>query len=163
MRLYSDGETLIRFACQKDIPLLLEFIRSLAGYEGLLDQVEATAAGLKRFIFREKKARALILETRSSPAGFAVFFYNFSTFLGRPGIYIEDLFVKPEFRGRGFGKLLLKAAARIAVKNDCGRLEWACLDWNEASIGFYKSQGAGPLTEWTTYRVAGERLRALSL
>jgi GNAT superfamily N-acetyltransferase len=127
-----------------------------------LDQVEADEAVLGRFIFQEKKAEVIIAEYDQNPGGFALFFHNFSTFLGRPGIYIEDLFVKPGLRGRGLGKILLGFIARVAVERDCGRLEWACLDWNEPSIAFYKSQGARPLDEWTAYRVSGERLRALA-
>jgi GNAT superfamily N-acetyltransferase len=157
-----DEHILLRFAEAEDAPLLLEFIRALAEYENLLDQVEATKEGLRRFLVEEKKAEALICEYDKRPVGFALFFHNFSTFVGKPGIYIEDLFVKPEMRGKGLGKTLLKFIARLAVERDCGRLEWACLNWNEPSIAFYKSQGARPLSEWTTYRVIGEKLRALA-
>jgi GNAT superfamily N-acetyltransferase len=156
-----DEHRLLRFAEAEDTPLLLEFIRALAEYENLLDQVKATEGDLRRFLFEEKKAEALICEYDERPAGFALFFHNFSTFIGRPGIYIEDLFVKPELRGKGLGKLLLNFIAKLAVDRNCGRLEWACLNWNEPSINFYKSQGARPLSEWTTYRVVGEALRAL--
>jgi GNAT superfamily N-acetyltransferase len=117
---------------------------------------------LKKYLFAGKMAEAIICEYRGAPAGFALYFHNFSTFLGRPGIYIEDLFVKPEFRGKGLGKLLLSFVAGAAVKRDCGRLEWACLNWNDPSIAFYKSQGARPLSEWTTYRVTGDDLRKLA-
>jgi GNAT superfamily N-acetyltransferase len=156
-----DQHTRVRFAVKKDTPLILEFIRSLAGYERLLDRVQADESCLNRFIFREKRAETLICEYGNVPAGFALFFHTFSTFMGRPGIYIEDLFVKSEYRGKGLGKLLLEIIARIAVERNCGRLEWACLDWNEPSIAFYKSQGAEPLSDWTTYRVTGEELRKL--
>jgi GNAT superfamily N-acetyltransferase len=158
-----DEHTLLRFAEEKDTALVLEFIRGLAEYEHLLDKVSATEEGLRKNLFEDKKAEAVICEYDGKPAGFALFFHNFSTFLGKPGIYIEDLFVKPEMRGRGLGKLLLRFIARIAGDRDCGRLEWACLNWNEPSIAFYKSQGAAPLSEWTTYRVAGNELRQLAL
>jgi GNAT superfamily N-acetyltransferase len=162
MRKYRiDDHTLVRFAVKKDVPLILEFIRGLAEYEHLQDQVEACAGGLERFLFREKKAEALLCEYDGRSAGFALFFHNFSTFLGRPGIYLEDLFVKPEFRGKGLGKLLLGVTAKIARERGCGRLEWACLNWNEPSIAFYKSRGAQPLSEWTTYRVTGDALEKL--
>ncbi|MDR1587790.1 MAG: GNAT family N-acetyltransferase [Treponema sp.] len=156
-----DEHTLLRFAEKEDTPLILEFIRALAEYENLLDMVEATEEDLRDCLFEKKMAELIICEYDGRPAGFALFFHNFSTFLGRPGIYIEDLFVRPEFRGRGLGKLLLEFIAETAVKRNCGRLEWACLNWNEPSIKFYKSQGARPLSEWTSYRVAGEQLRAL--
>jgi GNAT superfamily N-acetyltransferase len=151
----------LRYAEEGDTPLILEFIRALAEYEHLLDQVTADEAGLRRFIFQEKKAEVIICEYEGAPAGFALFFHNFSTFVGKPGIYIEDLFVKPLFRGKGLGKALLSSIARIAAERDCGRLEWACLNWNEPSIAFYKSQGAAPLEEWTTYRLRGEKIKAL--
>jgi GNAT superfamily N-acetyltransferase len=156
-----DEKILLRFAEEKDIPLVLEFIRGLAEYEQLLDKVSASEDGLRKYLFTEKKAEAVICEHEGRPAGFALFFHNFSTFLGRPGIYIEDLFVKPEFRGKGLGKTLLQFIARIARDRECGRLEWACLNWNEPSIAFYKSQGAQPLSEWTSYRVSGEELERL--
>jgi GNAT superfamily N-acetyltransferase len=157
------GKTLIRPAEEKDAPLIFDFVKSLAVYEHLLDQVSATEESLRRFIFEEKKAEVLICEYEGRAAGFALFFHTFSTFLGKPGIYIEDIFVKPEFRGKGLGKLLLSSIAKIAVERDCGRLEWACLDWNEPSIAFYKSQGARPLSEWTTYRVSAQSLRDMGM
>ena len=152
----------LRFARKKDTALILELIRGLADYEHLLHLVEADEAKLKHFIFREKKAEVVIAECGTTPAGFALFFHNFSTFLGRPGIYIEDLFVKPEFRGKGAGKMLLSFLARLALKRECGRLEWSCLDWNEPSIQFYKSRGARAMDEWTVYRVDGAELTALA-
>ncbi|MDR0878244.1 MAG: GNAT family N-acetyltransferase [Treponema sp.] len=157
-----DDHTVLRFAEKKDTALILEFIRLLAEYEHLLDQAQASEADLHKFIFKEKKAEVIICEYDTVPAGFALFFHNFSTFLGRPGIYLEDLFVKPYFRGKGLGKLLLSFIAKIAADRNCGRLEWSCLNWNEPSIAFYKSQGARPLSEWTTYRVTGEGLKELA-
>jgi GNAT superfamily N-acetyltransferase len=163
MRAYRiDEHTLLRFAEKKDTALLLLFIRDLAEYEHLSDQVQAEEKSLGEYIFSDKRAEALICEYDGAPAGFSLFFHNFSSFAGRPGLYIEDLFVKPEFRGRGLGKLLLAFMAKIAVERDCGRLEWACLNWNEPSIAFYKSKGARPLSEWTAYRVTGEELKALA-
>jgi GNAT superfamily N-acetyltransferase len=163
MRKYRiDDHTLLRFAKKKDTPLILQFIRALAEYEHLLDQVQVREGPLRKYIFKEKKAEVIICEYDGAPAGFALFFHNFSTFLGRPGLFIEDLFVKPEFRGRGLGKLLLTFMAKIALERNCGRLEWACLNWNEPSIAFYQSQGARPLSEWTTYRVVGEGLEKLA-
>src|SRR5699024_8970800 len=117
---------------------------------------------LETWIFEKRKAEVLLAFEGDTPVGFALFFHNFSTWLGRAGIYLEDLFVLPEYRGRGYGKLLLKRLARIAVQRGCGRLEWACLDWNEPSIAFYKSVGATALDEWTTYRVTGDALLALA-
>jgi GNAT superfamily N-acetyltransferase len=163
MRTYHiDEHTLLRFAEKKDTPLLLRFIRALAEYEHLGDQVQAEEDALGKHIFDDKRAEALICEYDGDPAGFALFFHNFSTFAGRPGLYIEDLFVKPGFRGRGLGKLLLAFMAKIAVDRDCGRLEWACLNWNKPSIAFYQSQGARPLSEWTSYRLMGEELKCLA-
>jgi GNAT superfamily N-acetyltransferase len=148
MRKYQiDDHTVIRFAEKKDTALILEFIRALAEYEHLLDQAQASEADIRNYIFKQKKAEVIICEYNKTPAGFVLFFHNFSTFLGKPGIYIEDLFVKPDFRGKGLGKLLLSFLAKIAVERNCGRLEWACLNWNEPSIAFYKSQGARPLSE----------------
>jgi GNAT superfamily N-acetyltransferase len=161
MDVFHLNGTLVRYAEEKDVPLILEFIRGLAEYEHLLDQVEADEAGLRDALFRDHIARVLICEYRGEPAGFALFFYNFSTFLGKPGIYIEDLFVKPELRGRGLGKLLLSFIAKIAVEENCGRLEWSCLNWNTPSITFYQNQGARPLSDWTIYRVSGETIKKL--
>ncbi|GHV62365.1 N-acetyltransferase [Spirochaetia bacterium] len=158
-----DEHTHLRFAAAEDAPLIVEFVRELAEYERLLDQAQATAEDFRKNVFEEKKAEVVICEYDGKPAGFALFFYNFSTFLGRPGLYIEDLFVKPDFRGKGLGKLLLAFVARLARERNCGRLEWSCLDWNEPSIAFYKSQGARPMSEWTTYRVTGQELAALAL
>jgi GNAT superfamily N-acetyltransferase len=156
-----DEHTLLRFAGPEDAALVLDFIRALADYEKLPDMVEATAEGLGKHLFEEKAAEVVICEYDGNPVGFALYFHNFSTFLGRPGIYIEDIFVKPPFRGRGLGKLLLSFIAKLARDRNCGRLEWACLDWNTPSIKFYKGQGAQPLDEWTTYRVTGKALAEL--
>jgi GNAT superfamily N-acetyltransferase len=134
----------------------------LAEYERLQDQVEATVEGLRKHLFDDHRAEAIIAEYDGAPAGFALYFYNFSTFVGKPGLYIEDLFVKPELRGKGLGKALFSCLAALAVERDCGRLEWACLNWNEGAIAFYQAQGGRPLTEWTTFRVAGENLTSLA-
>lgn len=156
------GDFSIRFAAREDIPVVLGFIRALAAYENMEDQVIANEALLETWIFEKKRAEVLLAFEGETPVGFALFFHNFSTWLGRAGIYLEDLFVLPEYRGKGYGKLLLKRLARIAVQRGCGRLEWACLDWNEPAIAFYKTIGAAPLDEWTTYRVTGDALLALA-
>ena len=151
-----------RFAQRQDVPLILDFIRQLAEYEKMLDQVVATETLLTEWIFDKKKAEVLLAQYDGKPVGFALFFHNFSTFLGRAGVYLEDLFVCPEYRGKGIGKGLLKELARIAVERGCGRLEWSCLDWNRPSIDFYLSLGAQPMDDWTVYRVAGDTLKALA-
>lgn len=156
------GDFSIRFAARWDIPAVLGFIRALAAYENMEDQVIANEALLETWIFEKKRAEVLLAFEGEKPVGFALFFHNFSTWLGRAGIYLEDLFVLPEYRGKGYGKLLLKRLARIAVQRGCGRLEWACLDWNEPAIAFYKAVGAAPLDEWTTYRVTGDALLSLA-
>jgi len=157
-----DEHISLRFAEEKDIATILEFIRGLAEYEHLLDTVKINEADLKEFIFEKKLIEAVIGEFDGTPAGFALFFYNFSTFVGKPGIFIEDLFVKPEFRGRGLGKVLFSFLAKIAAERNCGRLEWLCLDWNKPSIEFYKKQGARPIDEWTTYRITGDGIKKLA-
>ena len=151
-----------RFAERKDTPLILEFIKELADYEKMLQEVVADQATLEEWIFDKQKAEIIFALEGEKEVGFALFFHNFSTFLGRAGIYLEDLFVKPEYRGKGYGKALLKKLASIAVERKCGRLEWWCLDWNEPSIGFYLSLGAEPMSDWTVYRVAGETLADLA-
>ena len=156
------GDFSIRFAAREDIPTILGFIRALAAYEKMEDQVIADETLLETWIFEKRKAEVLLAFEGGTPVGFALFFHNFSTWLGRAGIYLEDLFVLPDYRGRGYGKLLLKRLARIAVQRGCGRLEWAGLDWNEPSIAFYTSVGATALDEWTTYRVTGDALLALA-
>ena len=151
-----------RYANEKDAGLILEFIRELAKYENMLDDVVATEELLRKWIFEKKKAEVIFAMEDEKEVGFALFFHNFSTFLGRAGIYLEDLFVKPEYRGKGYGKGLLKKLAQIAKDRECGRLEWWCLDWNKPSIDFYLSLGAEPMDEWTTYRIAGETLDKLA-
>ena len=160
--LCQDEHILLRFADEKDAGLVLEFIRGLAEYEHLLDQVEATEEGLRKHLFEDHRAGVIIAEYDGAPAGFALYFHNFSTFVGKPGLYIEDLFVKPDLRGKGLGRALFTRIAALAVEQGCGRLEWACLNWNEPSIAFYKAQGGRPLTEWTTFRIAGETLKNLA-
>ena len=147
-----------RFANEEDCGLILSFIRQLAAYEKMSDQVVATADLLREWIFEMKKAEVLFSCEGEKEVGFALFFHNFSTFLGRAGIYLEDLFVLPEYRGKGYGKALLKKLAQITVERGCGRLEWACLNWNQPSIDFYRSLRAVPMDEWTTYRLTGETL-----
>ena len=151
-----------RYANQADCGVILRFIRELAIYENMLDEVVATEELLREWIFEKKKAEVLFACVEGKEVGFALFFHNFSTFLGRAGLYLEDLLVLPEYRGRGYGKAILKRLARIAVERGCGRLEWACLDWNRPSIDFYLSLGAVPMEEWTTYRVTGETLQKLA-
>lgn len=152
----------IRQADINDVSTILSFIKELAEYENMSDQVVATEEILREWIFEKKKAEVLLAMEGDTPVGFALYFYNFSTFLGRAGIYLEDLYVKEEFRGKGYGKALLKELARIAVSQGCGRLEWCCLDWNQPSIDFYLSLGAVPMDEWTQYRVTGDTLKALA-
>lgn len=151
-----------RYANEKDAGLILEFIRELAKYENMLDEVVATEELLREWIFEKKKAEVIFALEDGKEVGFALFFHNFSTFLGRAGIYLEDLLVKPEYRGKGYGKGLLKKLAQIAKERGCGRLEWWCLDWNKPSIDFYLSLGAEPMDEWTTYRIAGQTLDKLA-
>lgn len=151
-----------RYAQPEDTPLILGFIRGLAEYEKMSDQVIATEELLREWIFEKKKAEIIFALSDGREAGFALFFHNFSTFLGRAGIYLEDLFVLPEYRGLGCGKFLLKTLASIALERGCGRLEWSCLDWNTPSIDFYKSMDAMPMDDWTTYRLAGDSLRAMA-
>ena len=147
-----------RFAEEKDVPLILQFIKDLAEYEHMLDEVVATEALLTEWIFQKEKAEVIFVLEDGNEVGFALFFHNFSTFLGRAGLYLEDLYVKPEYRHKGYGKGLLKKLAQIAVERGCGRLEWWCLDWNQPSIDFYLSLGAEAMDEWTVYRIAGEKL-----
>lgn len=149
------------YAKREDTPLVLDFIKELADYEHMLDEVVADVPTLEHWLFDEKKAEVIFAEVDGVKVGFALFFHNFSTFLGRAGIYLEDLYVKPEYRGNGYGKAILTELARIAVERGCGRLEWWCLDWNKSSIEFYKSMGAVPMDDWTVYRIAGETLKQL--
>ena len=151
-----------RSAERKDVPLILEFIRALAEYEHMADQVVADEATLEEWLFDRRKAEVIFAVLEGKEVGFALFFHNFSTFLGRAGLYLEDLFVLPEVRGRGVGKAILKHLAALAVDRGCGRREWWCLDWNEPSIAFYRSLGAEPMSDWTVYRLAGDTLRNLA-
>ena len=154
---------LIRPATPDDVPTIAELIRGLAEYEHLADQVVLDDARLRAHLFGPRKfAEVLLAEEGGEVVGFALFFYNYSTFLGQPGIYLEDIFVRPEKRGRGHGKALLAALARLAVENDCGRIEWSVLDWNAPSIAFYRSLGAVSKDEWTTYRLTGAAIAALA-
>jgi GNAT superfamily N-acetyltransferase len=153
----------LRVAEPADVPLILEFIRKLADYERLSHEVVASEADLEQYLFgRDKVAEVILAYEEEIPVGFALFFHNFSTFLGKPGIYLEDLFVLEEYRGKGYGKTLLTYLAKLAVERGCGRLEWAVLDWNEPSIEFYKSLGASLLDEWIVNRVTGEKLLKLA-
>ena len=152
-----------RYAERKDTPLILQFIKELADYEHMLDEVVADVDTLEQWIFDKQKAEVIFVLENETEVGFALFFHNFSTFLGRAGIYLEDLYVRPEFRGKGYGKALLKQLAKIAVQRGCGRLEWWCLDWNQPSINFYLSLGAEPMSDWTVYRIAGDTLNKLAL
>lgn len=152
----------IRFATIDDTKLILQFIKDLAEYEKLLDEVTATEEILKKSIFEKGQAEVVIGEYDGEAVGFALFFHNFSTFLGKANLYLEDLFVKPEMRGKGFGKVLLSFLGKIAIDRDCGRLDWWCLDWNTSSIEFYKEMGAKPMSDWTVYRVEGLKLKELA-
>jgi len=153
----------IERATERDVPVILQMIRDLAEYERMSDQVIATETGLRESLFSgQRDAEVLLAYADDKPAGFALFFHNFSTFVGRKGLYLEDLFVKPELRGAGLGKRLLVELARIAVERRCGRFEWSVLDWNEPAIGFYKKLGAVPLNEWTIFRVTGDALAQLA-
>ena len=160
----SDAKDLsLKMATEQDVPLILTFIKGLAEYERLADAVIATEDGLRQTLFGPRPyAECVIARWQGQPAGFALFFHNYSTFLGRPGIYLEDLFVKPELRGQGVGRALLQFLARLAQERNCGRLEWSVLDWNESAIGFYKSLGAIPLEEWTIFRLKDEALTRLA-
>ena len=154
----NDENFTIRFAEKKDIPTVLSFIKELAEYEKMSNEVTATEEILHDSLFNKKSAEVLLGEYDSKPVGFALFFHNFSTFLGRPGIYLEDLYIQPHMRGKGFGKILLSCLAKLALERNCGRLEWWCLDWNEPSIKFYKKIGAMPMDDWTVYRISGKTL-----
>ena len=151
-----------RKAERKDVALILEFIQGLAAYEHMENDVVADEVLLEEWIFNKQKAEVIFAVADGKEVGFALFFHNFSTFLGRAGLYLEDLFVKPEYRGKGYGKAILKKLAAIAVERGCGRLEWSCLDWNTPSIDFYRALGAVPMDEWTVYRVTGETLKKLA-
>lgn len=151
-----------RYAERKDTALILDFIKALADYEKLLDEVVAEEKTLEKWIFDQQKAEVIFILEAGEEVGFALFFHNFSTFLGRAGIYLEDLYVRPQYRGKGYGKAMLQKLASIAVERGCGRLEWWCLDWNQPSIAFYLSLGAEPMKDWTVYRIAGDKLKMLA-
>lgn len=151
-----------RAATREDVPLILRFIHKLARYEQLEHEVVATPEVLEEWLFDKQKAEVIFAVSDGREVGFALYFHNFSTFLGRAGLYLEDLYVEPAYRGRGIGKALLRALVRIAVARGCGRLEWWCLDWNQASIDFYRSMGAEAMSDWTVYRIAGETLAELA-
>ncbi len=157
-----ENKLAFRYAERKDVPLILQFIKDLAEYEKMLEEVVADEATLEDWIFDQKKAEVLFAMENGKEVGFALFFHNFSTFLGRAGLYLEDLFVQSEHRGKGYGKQILQKLAAIAVERKCGRLEWWCLDWNQPSIDFYLSLDAEPMSDWTVYRIAGDTLQNLA-
>ncbi len=152
----------IRFADKRDVPLILTFIKELADYEKLLHEVSADEATLENSLFIQKSAEVIIGEENGVPVGFALFFHNFSTFLGKSGLYLEDLYVRPEFRGKAYGKKLLQHLAAIAEERGCERLDWWCLDWNTPSIAFYKSLGAVPMSDFTVYRMTKPVIHAFA-
>jgi GNAT superfamily N-acetyltransferase len=153
----------IRPATEADVPIILRLIRDLAEYERAPDAVVATESGLREVLFGEKPAAKVVLALENDePIGFAVYFFNFSTWLGRPGLYLEDLFVRPEKRGKGYGRALLVRLAQIAQERGCGRMEWAVLDWNDPAIQFYRKLGAQPMDEWTVFRLTGDGIAKLA-
>ena len=156
------NNTQIRFATKQDAGLVLAFIKDIAEYEKMSNQVVADEELIREWIFEKKKAEVIFAMEDGKEVGFALFFHNFSTFVGRAGLYLEDIFVKKEYRGRGHGKALMKELARIALERNCGRMEWVCLDWNKPSIDFYLSIGAQPMSEWTIYRLTGEHIQNLA-
>lgn len=149
-----------RYTEKKDVPMILKLIKELARYEKLEDEVAATEEILEEWLFEKKRAEVIFPMVDGEVVGYALFFHNFSTFLGRAGIYLEDLFIRPEYRGNGYGKATIGKLASIAAERGCGRLEWSCLDWNQPSIDFYLSLGAEPMKGWTVYRLTGETLEA---
>lgn len=157
-----EQELAFRFAGEEDVGTILFFIRELAEYEHLAGEVVATEALLREWIFEKGRAEVVFAMAEGKEVGFALFFHNFSTFLGRSGLYLEDLFVLPQYRGRGYGRAILEHLAFLAAKRGCGRLEWWCLDWNQPSIDFYLSLGAEPMKDWTVYRLAGNTLQDLA-
>ena len=152
----------IRIAESKDADLLFTFIREFAAYEKMSDLVTATAEGLRTNVFEKKQAEVILAEYNGTEVGFALYFHNFSTFLGKANLYLEDLYIREAFRGLGLGKAMLACLAKIAVERDCGRFDWCCLDWNEPSIRFYKSLGAIPLKEWIIFRLEGDALSEMA-
>ncbi len=155
-------EFTFRYATREDIGLVLQYIKELAEYEKMSDEVIADEKTLEHWIFDKQLAEVFFVLEDGKEVGFALYFHNFSTFVGRAGIYLEDIYVKPEYRGKGYGKAMLKKLASIAVERGCRRLEWMCLDWNKPSIEFYKSLGAIPMSEWTLYRLTGDALTSLA-
>lgn len=151
----------IRQALPEDVPQILDFIRGIARYEKMENEVVATEALLHEWLFEKQVAEVVFAEEAGRPVGFALYFYNFSTFVGRAGIYLEDLYVYPEHRGKGYGKALFMHLVQTAVQRGCGRMEWVCLDWNQPSIDFYRSMGAISMDGWSTYRLTQEALQAL--
>ena len=150
-------------AIENDVPLILSFIKKLAEYERLANTVVATEEVLQEFLFgKNRYAEVVIARIKDQPVGFALFYYNFSTFVGRPGLYLEDLFVLPEFRGQGVGKALLVYLAKLTIDRRCGRFEWMVLDWNSPAIGFYKSLGAVAMSDWRLFRLSGDALQTLA-
>jgi GNAT superfamily N-acetyltransferase len=161
MKMQHDFE--IRPACVADVPIILKLIRDLATYERAPNEVTATEEQLVDVLFGKKPAAEVLLALeKDTPVGFAIFFHNFSTWLGRPGLYLEDLFVKPEKRGKGYGRALLVDLARIAYERGCGRMEWAVLDWNNPAIKFYRALGAKPMNEWTVFRLTRDGIAELA-
>ena len=158
----SHNGFIVRSAGEEDVKLILKFINDLGAYEELSHQIVVTEEKLIKTLFRQKMAEVIIGEYKGEAVGFALFFNNYSTFLGQAGIYLEDLYVNPEMRGKGFGKTMLKYLAKLALERDCGRLEWACLDWNEPSICFYKGLGAEALNDWTVFRLTGAMLKEMA-
>ena len=152
----------IRKAVRQDVPLILEFIKGIARYEKMENEVVATTELLEEQLFDKGRAEVIFVMEEGAEVGFALFFHNFSTFLGRSGLYLEDLFVYPEHRGKGYGKALFLELVRIANERGCGRMEWVCLNWNKPSIEFYRSMGAVPLDEWTTYRLTSDAMKELT-
>lgn len=157
-----DKQLTFRFATEKDVPLILKFIKGIAEYEKMLDEVETTEELLHEYLFEKQRAEVIFAIVDNVEVGFALFFHNFSTFVGKSGLYLEDIFVWPQYRGKGYGKAIFKQLVKIANERDCGRMEWVCLNLNQPSIDFYLSLNAKPLDEWTTYRLDKEGLKALA-
>ena len=152
----------LRAATEDDVPPVLQFIKALAAYEKMSDEVVATVDSVRRSVFEQGRAKVLIGELEGQPVAFALYFYNYSTFLGRSGLYLEDLFVYPPYRSKGLGKAIFATLAKIAVDEGCGRMEWVCLDWNQPSIAFYRGMGAVSMDEWSTYRLTADKLQKLA-
>lgn len=161
-KIVKENGLVLRIAEEKDCQLILDLIKELAVYEKMLDQVAGTVETLRKSIFEQKAARVIIAEYEDNVVGYALYFYNFSTFIGKAGIYLEDIYVRPEYRGKGFGKTLLSQIATIAKENDCERVEWSCLNWNKPSIQFYESIGAVHMDEWRTYRLTTKAIENLA-